>query len=48
MIYTLTTEITSAHQATYENMVMSFRYYTGTGNIGSALGEETDRPSFYQ
>lgn len=46
MIYTLTSEDTLS-QATYENMVMSFRYYTGR-NIGSAPGEETDRPSFYQ
>ncbi len=46
MIYTLTSEDTLS-QATYENMVMSFRYYTGR-NIGSAPGDETDRPSFYQ
>ena len=46
MIYTLTSEDTLS-QATYENMVMSFRYYTGR-NIGSAPGQETDRPSFYQ
>jgi len=46
MIYTLTSDDTLS-QATYENMVMSFRYYTGR-NIGSALGEETDRPPFYQ
>ena len=46
MIYTLTSEDTLS-QATYENMVMSFRYYTGR-NIGSAPGEETDRPPFYQ
>jgi hypothetical protein len=46
MIYTMTSDDTLS-QATYENMVMSFRYYTGR-NIGSALGEETDRPPFYQ
>ena len=46
MIYTLIPDDTLS-QATYENMVMSFRYYTGR-NIGSALGEETDRPPFYQ
>jgi len=46
MIYTLTSDDTLS-QATYENMVMSFRYYTGR-NIGSAPGQETDRPSFYQ
>ena len=46
MIYTLTPDDTLS-QATYENMVMSFRYYTGR-NIGSAPGQETDRPSFYQ
>jgi hypothetical protein len=34
-------------QATYENMVKSFRYYTGR-TIVNALGEETDRPPFYQ
>ncbi len=46
MIYTMTPDGTLS-QATYENMVMSFRYYTGR-NIGTALGQETNRPSFYQ
>ena len=46
MIYTMTPDDTLS-QATYENMVMSFRYYTGR-NIGNAIGQETDRPSFYQ
>jgi hypothetical protein len=46
MIYTMTPDSTLS-QATYENMVTSFRYYTNR-NIGNALGEETDRPSFYQ
>jgi hypothetical protein len=46
MIYTLTPDDTLS-QATYENMVMSFRYYTGRF-IGSAPGDETDRPPFYQ
>jgi hypothetical protein len=46
MIYTLTPGST-LNQATYENMVASFRYYTGR-NIGNAPGDETDRPSFYQ
>jgi hypothetical protein len=46
MIYTMTRDGTLS-QATYENMVMSFRYYSGR-NIGNATGEETDRPSFYQ
>jgi hypothetical protein len=34
-------------QATYENMVQSFRYYTGR-TIGNATGEETYKPPFYQ
>jgi len=46
MIYTMTPDGTLS-QATYENIVKSFRYYTNR-NIGNALGEETDRPSFYQ
>ncbi len=46
LIYTITPDDT-VNQATYENMVKSFRYYPGR-NIGNALGEETDRPSFYQ
>jgi hypothetical protein len=46
MIYTMTPDGTLS-QATYENMVKSFRYYTGR-NIGNAAGEETDRPPFYQ
>ncbi len=46
MMYTLTPDDTLS-QATYENMVRSFRYYT-TRTIGNAPGEETDRPPFYQ
>jgi hypothetical protein len=46
LIYTMTPDDTLS-QATYENMVMSFRYYTGR-NIGNAPGDETDRPPFYQ
>ena len=46
MIYTMTPHGTLS-QATYENMVTSFRYYTGR-NIGNAPGKETDRPPFYQ
>ena len=46
MIYTITPDSTLS-QATYENMVKSFRYYTGR-NIGNAAGVETDRPPFYQ
>jgi hypothetical protein len=46
MIYTMTPN-GKISQATYENMVKSFRYYTNR-NIGNALGEETDRPPFYQ
>jgi hypothetical protein len=46
MIYTMAPGGT-LNQATYENMVQSFRYYTGR-TIGSASGVETDRPSFYQ
>jgi hypothetical protein len=46
MIYTMTPNGTLS-QATYENMVNSFRYYTGR-NIGNVLGQETDRPSFFQ
>jgi hypothetical protein len=46
MIYTMTPDGTLS-QATYENMVKSFRYYTNR-NIVNALGEETDRPPFYQ
>jgi hypothetical protein len=46
LFYTLTPDDTVS-QATYENMVMSFRYYTSR-DIGSATGKETERPSFYQ
>ena len=46
MIYTMTPDDTLS-QATYENMAMSFRYYTAR-TIGNAPGEETDRPPFYQ
>ncbi|MGA2912528.1 MAG: hypothetical protein ABSE07_03335 [Methanoregula sp.] len=46
MIYTRTSH-GMLSQATYENMVTSFRYYTSR-NIGNASGEETDRPPFYQ
>ncbi len=46
LFYTLTLDDTVS-QATYENMVMSFRYYTSR-DIGSATGKETERPSFYQ
>lgn len=46
LIYTMTPDGTLS-QATYENMVKSFRYYTGK-TIGTAPGQETDRPYFYQ
>jgi hypothetical protein len=46
MIYTMTPDGTLS-RATYENMVKSFRYYTGR-TIGDAQGEETDRPPYYQ
>jgi len=46
IIYTMTPGGTLS-QATYENMVKSFRYYTAR-TIGTASGVETDRPSFYQ
>jgi hypothetical protein len=46
MIYTMTPDGTLS-QTTYENMVQSFRYYTGR-TIGSATGEETYKPPFYQ
>jgi hypothetical protein len=46
MIYTMTPDGTLS-QATYENMVQSFRYYTGR-TIGNAAGEETYKPPFYQ
>jgi hypothetical protein len=46
MIYTLTPNGTLS-QATYENMVKTFAYYTGR-RIGGASGVETDRPPFYQ
>jgi hypothetical protein len=46
MIYTMTPN-SKLNQATYENMVKSFRYYTSR-NIGTATGEETDRPYYYQ
>jgi hypothetical protein len=46
LFYTITS-VDPLNQATYENMVMSFRYYSGR-DIGSAPGKETDRPSFYQ
>jgi hypothetical protein len=35
------------NQATYENMIMSFQYYTSQ-TIGTATGTETDKPSYYQ
>jgi len=46
MIYSITPN-GILNQATYENMVMSFQYYTGK-TIGTATGTETDRPSYYQ
>jgi hypothetical protein len=46
IIYTMTPGGTLS-QATYENMVKSFRYYTAR-TIGTASGVETERPSFYQ
>lgn len=46
MIYTMTPGST-LNQATYENMVQSFQYYTDR-TIGTATGSETKRPSFYQ
>ena len=46
MIYTMTPDGTLS-KATYENMVQSFRYYTGR-TIGNAAGEETYKPPFYQ
>ncbi len=46
MIYTITSG-DQLNRATYENMVKSFTYYRGR-TIGSAPGEETDRPPFYQ
>ncbi len=46
LFYTMTPGDT-LNQATYENMVMSFRYYTSR-TIGDAPAQETDRPSFYQ
>jgi hypothetical protein len=46
IIYSLTPGGTLS-QATYENMVKSFRYYTAR-TIDSASGVETARPSFYQ
>jgi len=46
MIYTMTPEGTLS-QATYENMVKSFRYFT-LRTIADAQGEDTDRPPFYQ
>jgi hypothetical protein len=46
MIYTMTPGGTLS-QATYEDMVKSFRYYTAR-TISTASGVETDRPSFYQ
>jgi hypothetical protein len=46
IIYTMTPGGTLS-QATYEEMVKSFRYYTAR-TIGPASGAETDRPSFYQ
>jgi hypothetical protein len=46
LFYTMTPDDTLS-QATYEDMVMSFRYYTSR-TIGDAPGKETDRPSFYQ
>jgi hypothetical protein len=46
LIYTMISDGTLS-QATYENMVTSFMYYTGR-NISNAAGDETDRPPFYQ
>jgi hypothetical protein len=46
MIYTITPGGTLS-KASYENMVKSFAYYTGS-RIGTASGIETDRPPFYQ
>jgi hypothetical protein len=46
MIYTMTPN-GKLSQATYESMVKSFRYYTAR-NMRNTLGQETDRPSFYQ
>ena len=46
MIYSITPDET-LNPATFENMVKSFRYYTGR-NISNAPGTETARPSFYQ
>lgn len=46
MIYSMTPD-GNLSQATYENMVKSFAYYTGR-MIGTASGTETDRPPFYQ
>ncbi len=46
LFYTITPD-DKLNQATYENMVMSFRYYTSR-TIGDAPGKETDRPPFYQ
>lgn len=46
MIYTISPKDTLS-QATYENMVKSFQYFSSR-RIGDAIGEETDRPSFYQ
>ena len=46
IIYTLVPG-ENLNQATYENMVRSFQYYSSR-DIGSAAGTETDRPSHYQ
>jgi hypothetical protein len=46
IIYTMTPGGTLS-QATYEEVVKSFRYYTAR-TISPASGVETDRPSFYQ
>ena len=46
LLYTITPD-DKLNRATYENMVMSFRYYTSR-TIGDAPGKETDRPTFYQ
>jgi len=46
IIYTLVPGET-LNQATYENMVKSFQYYSSR-DISNAPGAETDRPSHYQ
>jgi hypothetical protein len=46
MIYSVTPG-GNINQATYENMIMSFQYYTSK-TIGTAPGTETDKPTYYQ